>query len=194
MSDLLTADSTTVERRLRELVNTRAILRGEFILASGAKSNYYIDVKFISLTSEGLAHFARVILDRIKHLNADLIGGMTLGADPIIGAVTAMSHMVGRPIDGIIVRKEPKGHGAGKMIEGPMSEGKRVVVIEDVVTTGGSSIKAIDAIEKAGGKVVKVITLVDRLAGGREAFESRVYVFEPIFTINDLDVPKKQNK
>jgi len=192
MTELLTIDPAIAEKRLKELVNTLAILRGNFTLASGAKSNYYIDVKFISLTSEGLAYFAKVILDRIRDIEADLIGGMTLGADPIIGAVTAMSHMVGRPIDGIIVRKEVKGHGSGKMIEGPMREGKRVIVVEDVVTTGSSSVKAIESIEKAGGKIVKVITLVDRLAGGRKNFESRGYEFEPIFTIDDLDIPAKE--
>lgn len=189
MPDLLSMDPKAAKERLRELVNEKAVLRGDFVLASGSRSNYYIDVKFISLTSEGLAYFARVILDEIKDLNANLIGGMTLGADPIIGAVTALSHIVDRPIDGIIVRKEAKEHGRGKQIEGPMAEGAKVVIVEDVVTTGGSSIKAIEAVEKAGGKVVKVITLVDRLAGGRENFESRGYDFDPIFTIEDLDIP-----
>jgi len=189
MPNILSIDSDAAKDRLRQLVNEKAVLRGDFVLASGAHSNYYIDVKFISLTSEGLAYFARVLLDRIKNLNADLIGGMTLGADPIIGAVTAFSHIMDRPIDGIIVRKEAKDHGRGKQIEGPMREGAKVIIVEDVVTTGGSSIKAINAVEKAGGTVIKVITLVDRLAGGRENFESRGYDFDPIFTIKDLDIP-----
>lgn len=190
MSDLLTISPDNAKERLRALVDEKAVIRGDFVLTSGARSNYYIDGKFISLTSEGLAYFARVVLDMIEDTDADLIGGMTLGADPIIGAVVAMSHLVGKPIDGIIVRKETKEHGRGKRIEGPMKDGARVAIIEDVVTTGGSSLKAIDAVEEAGGEVVKVICLVDRLAGGKESFESKGYAFEPIFTINDLDIPK----
>ncbi len=190
MSTLLNISPTDARDKLRKLVNDKAVLRGDFVLASGAKSNYYIDIKFISLTSEGLAYFSRVVLDMLKDTETDLIGGMTLGADPIIGAVVSMSHLIGRPLDGIIVRKEAKGHGRTKQIEGPMSDGAKVVIIEDVVTTGGSSLKAIEAVEKAGGKIVKVITLVDRLAGGRESFESKGYEFEPIFTINDLDIPR----
>ena len=188
MSNLLSIDSTQAKKRLRELVNEKAVIRGDFVLTSGAKSNYYIDGKFISLTSEGLAYFARVVLDIIKDDEVDLIGGMTLGADPIIGAVVAMSQLVGRPLDGIIVRKETKEHGRGKQIEGPMKKGAKVAIIEDVVTTGGSSLKAIDAVEKASGTVVKVICLVDRLAGGRKSFESKGYDFESIFTIDDLDI------
>ncbi len=190
MNDLLSLNAVEARTKLRALVDTKAVIRGDFILASGARSNYYIDGKFISLTSEGLAYFARVVLDMMRDTDADLVGGMTLGADPIIGAIVAMSYLVGRPIDGIIVRKETKGHGRLKRIEGPMAEGAKVVIIEDVVTTGGSSLKAIDAVEEAGGKIVKVICLVDRLAGGKESFESKGYDFEPIFTINDLDIPK----
>jgi orotate phosphoribosyltransferase len=190
MHNLLSMDPSSAKDRLRDLVNDRAVIRGDFILASGARSNYYIDGKFISLTSEGLACFARVVLDMMSGIEADLIGGMTLGADPIIGAVVAMSHLVGRPVDGIIVRKEAKDHGRGKQIEGPMRDGARVVIIEDVVTTGGSSLKAIEAVEKAGGEIACVICLVDRLAGGKESFKSKGYRFEPIFTINDLDIPR----
>lgn len=191
MSDLLTMSPANAKGRLRELVNEKAVIRGDFVLASGAKSNYYIDAKFISLTSEGLAYFARVLVDMMRDLDVDLIGGMTLGADPIIGATVAMSHLVGRPVDGIIVRKEAKDHGRGKQIEGPLEEGAKVLIIEDVVTTGGSSLKAIAAIEKAGGKISDVICLVDRLASGREAFESKGYKFNSIFTIDDLDIPKQ---
>ncbi len=191
MDTLLDVSPSDAHDRLRQLVNDKAVIRGDFVLTSGARSNYYIDGKFISLTSEGLAYFSRVVLDMIENTEVDLIGGMTLGADPIIGAVVAMSHLIGRPLDGIIIRKEAKEHGRTKQIEGPMKDGARVVIIEDVVTTGGSSIRAIEAVEKAGGKVVKVITLVDRLAGGRESFESKGYDFEPIFTIKDLDIPKQ---
>jgi orotate phosphoribosyltransferase len=191
MSDILELDSEFVRKRLRQLVNEKAVFRGDFVLTSGARSNYYIDVKYISLTSEGLALFARSILDMIEGIDVDLIGGMTLGADPIIGAVVSMSQMKGTPIDGIIVRKEARDHGTEKRIEGPMVKGAKVVIIEDVVTSGGSSLKAIEAVEKEGGEIVKVITLVDRLVGGRESFQSRGYDFDPIFTIKDLDIPEQ---
>lgn len=191
MTDLLTMNAADAKSRLLELVNEKAVIHGDFVLASGARSNYYVDAKFISLTSEGLAYFARVILDMMNDLDIDLIGGMTMGADPIIGATVAMSHLVGKPVDGIIVRKEAKDHGRGKQIEGPISEGANVLIIEDVVTTGGSSLRAIEAVEKAGGKIAEVICLVDRLAGGRESFESKGYKFESIFTIKDLDIPKQ---
>ncbi len=190
MKDLLTLSAAEAKQRLMALVNETAVIRGDFVLTSGARSNYYIDGKLISLTSEGLAYFARVVLDMIAETDADLIGGMTLGADPVIGAVVAVSHIIGRPVDGIIVRKEAKGHGRLKRIEGAIKQGNTVVIIEDVVTTGGSSLKAIEAVEEAGGRIAKVICLVDRLAGGRESFESKGYHFEPIFTIDDLDIPR----
>jgi orotate phosphoribosyltransferase len=174
--------------RLLKLVNEHAVIRGDFVLTSGQRSHYYVDGKLLSLTPEGLNVLSRLILELIKDEQVDAVGGLTLGADPIIGGVVAVSEEIGRPLKGLIVRKERSAHGREKLIEGPFEEGMRVVVIEDVVTTGSSSLKAIAAIENAGGRIAKVIALVDRLAGGRESFESKGYLFEPIFTLRDLEV------
>jgi orotate phosphoribosyltransferase len=176
----------TLRERLLDLVNEHAVIHGDFVLTSGKKSTYYIDGKLLSLMPEGLSCLARTILEMIQDDDVDAIGGMTLGADPIIGAVVALSQEEGRPLKGLIVRKERSGHGRGKRIEGPLTPGMKVVVIEDVVTTGSSSLKAIEALEEAECKIVKVITLVDRLQGGRENFESKGRKFEAIFTLKDL--------
>jgi orotate phosphoribosyltransferase len=179
---------TALRKRLLELVNENAVVHGDFILTSGQRSTYYIDGKLLSLMPEGLNVLARTILEMIGEGQADAIGGLTLGADPIVGAVAALSHETGRPLAGLIIRKEKSSHGREKRIEGPLKAGMRVVVIEDVVTTGSSSFKAIEALEEANCKIVKVIAIVDRLAGGSEAFAGKGYKFEPIFTLKDLKV------
>lgn len=178
----------SLRTRLLELVNKHAVVRGDFVLSSGQKSTYYIDGKLLSLIPEGLNLLSRVILEMIKDDSVDAIGGLTLGADPIIGGIAALSHEVGRPLSGLIVRKEKSSHGREKRIEGPLKPGMNVVVIEDVVTTGSSSFKAIEALEEGGCKIVKVIAIVDRLAGGKEAFAAKSYRFEPIFTLKDLAI------
>jgi orotate phosphoribosyltransferase len=178
----------TLKSNLLELVNKHAVVRGDFVLSSGQKSTYYIDGKLLSLMPEGLNLLSRVILEMVKDDKIDAVGGLTLGADPIIGGVVATSHESGRPLVGLIIRKEKSGHGREKRIEGPLTSGMNVLVIEDVVTTGSSSFKAIEALEEAGCKVVKVIAIVDRLQGGREAFAAKNYRFEPIFTLKDLTI------
>lgn len=178
----------TLKGKLLELVNKHAVVHGDFILSSGQKSTYYIDGKLLSLMPEGLNYLSRVILEMIDGEQVDAIAGLTLGADPIIGGVASMSFETKKPVAGLIVRKEKSGHGREKRIEGPIRPGMNVVVVEDVVTTGSSSFKAIEALEEAGCKVVKVIAMVDRLQGGREAFAAKNYKFEPIFTLKDLSV------
>ena len=178
----------SLKGKLLELVNKHAVVRGDFVLSSGQRSTYYIDGKLLSLMPEGLNLFARVILEMTKDDKVDAIGGLTLGADPIIGGVCALSHETGKPLSGLIVRKAQSTHGREKRIEGPIRQGMNVVVIEDVVTTGSSSFKAIEALEEAGCRVVKVIALVDRLAGGQESFAAKNYKFEPVFTLKDLTI------
>ncbi len=172
--------------RLLELIKKHALMIGKFILSSGKKSNYYLDERMVTLSGEGAYLTAKVILDMLKDVEFDAIGGMTLAADPIIGAVIAISYANGKPINGFIVRKEPKGHGTGKQIEGPISEGLKVVIVDGTMTTGASIIKSIEAIENEGCKVVKVITLIDRQEGGREALENKGYDFDTVFTRDDL--------
>jgi orotate phosphoribosyltransferase len=188
MREMLDLSLEEARARLLQVVNDKAVFKGEFILASGAKSNYYIDGKYTSLMAEGLAYFAKVVLEMIKDDDVKYIGGPTLGADPIIGGTIALSYLLGRPLDGFIVRKEQRDHGRMRMIEGPLTEGARVAVIEDVTTSGGSVLKAIKMIEEQKCEVVRVICLVDRLSGAQENFKKAGYKFTPIFKVNELDI------
>lgn len=156
------------------------------VLTSGRTSNYYIDAKMTTLDPEGASVTARLILEEIKSLEVDAIGGFTLGADPIVSAVAVLSADTERPLPAFIVRKEPKKHGERKMIEGPFQKGWRVVIVDDVVTTGGSTLKACQAVEEEGGKVVLALALVDRLEGGRENLENKGYKFLSLLTREDL--------
>lgn len=172
--------------RLKSLVLEKAVKRGEFVLTSGQKSNYYINGKLISLDSEGLALMAAFFLKEIEGEDIEAVGGMVIGADPIIGAILTLAAQKGMKLDGFLVRKEPKGHGTRSQVEGPVKEGARVAIIEDVSTTGGSSKKAIEALMPLGCKIVKVITLVDRQQGARENFAAWGYKFSSIFTKTEL--------
>ena len=173
--------------RLAELIKEHALRFGDFTLASGQKSTYFIDGKMVTLQSEGLACLSRCILAMIDPAEVQAVGGMSIGADPITGGVIALAGAQGIPLIGFLVRKEQKDHGTRKQIEGPVPEGARVVMLEDVVTTGGSTLQAIEAIEREKqAKVVKVITMVDRLQGARENLAARGYELESIFTIDEL--------
>jgi orotate phosphoribosyltransferase len=161
------------------LKETGAFKTGEFILSSGKKSNYYIDCRKITLHPEGSRLIAKIILEKIKGLKVDAIGGLTLGADPITSSVVALSD-----IPGFIVRKKEKEHGTKQKIEGHIQPGWNVVIVEDVSTTGASALQAIEAVEAIGAKVVKVISVVDREEGASEAL--RNYDFDPIFKKSGL--------
>jgi orotate phosphoribosyltransferase len=156
---------------LLSLLATRSARRGSFTLASGRQSSLYIDARMTTMSPEGLALIGPLGLETIEAAawQADAAGGLTLGADPIACAISYASAASARPLRAFTVRKEPKQHGAGKLIEGPFRAGDRVVVIEDTITTGGSAQKAIDAVRAGGGIVVGVLALVDREEGGREA-------------------------
>ncbi len=174
------------KKRLRPQID---FLRGDFTLASGKKSDFYINGKTTTLRPEALNLAARIFIDEIRKSPATRVGGMTLGADALIGAIVALSFDAGTPYTGFIVRKEPKGHGTGQWIEGPeLKAGDRVAIIEDVVTTGGSSLQAIDRVlETCPGVVVSgVYALVDRQDGGREALAARGYPLFSVFTKDEL--------
>jgi orotate phosphoribosyltransferase len=172
--------------RLKELILERAVKKGEFILASGQKSSYYINGKLLSLDSEGLALMAEFFLNELEGEGVEAVGGMTIGADPIVGAILTLADKKGMKLDGFLVRKEPKGHGTASQVEGPVKKGSRVAIIEDVTTTGGSSLKAIEALKAMDCKIVKVITLVDRQQGAVENFKRWGYKFSSIFTKEEL--------
>ena len=172
--------------RLLELLKEKALVIGKVRLSSGKESDYYLDERVVTLLPEGAFLTAKIILHMLNDVSVDAIGGMTLAADPIVGAVAAVSHIDGHPIAGFIVRKEKKGHGMGKQVEGPLKEGQKVVVVDGTMTTGSSVLKTIDVVEEMGCQVVKVILLIDRLEGGREKIEQRGYDFEAVFTREDL--------
>ena len=153
---------------LLTLLAARSAKRGNFTLASGRQSTLYIDARLTTMSPEGLALIGPLGLDAINAANwsADSVGGLTLGADPIACAISYASAASARPVRAFTVRKEPKTHGTGKLIEGPFRPDDRVVVIEDTITSGGSARKAIEAVRAAGGEVVGVLALVDREEGG----------------------------
>lgn len=183
------SDVATIRMRLRDLLVERAIQHGHFVLASGQTSNYYVDKTQITLMGEGLYCVARVMLDQLEGMDVEAVGGMTIGADPIAGAVSALGVCHGQHLNAFIVRKERKKRGTGQRVEGPLHKGVRVVVLEDVITTGGSALKAIEAVEEeCEATVVQVIAMVDRLQGGREAIVDAGYDFTALFTVQDLGV------
>ena len=160
--------------RLAALLAERSAKRGNFTLASGKQSTLYIDARLTTMSPDGLTLIGPLGFAAIEQAGwqADAVGGLTLGADPVAYAVSYASAVAGRPVRAFTVRKEAKQHGTGKLIEGPFREGDRVVVVEDVITTGGSALRAIAAVRAAGGTVVGVLAVVDREEGGREAIEA----------------------
>lgn len=173
-------------KRLLELIRREGVRYGDVKLSKGGTSKYYIDCRMVTTHPEGAFLLGEIILDMLAGERVDAIGGPTLGADPIVGAVCYASYCRNRPLPGFIVRKATKEHGLQKMVEGHLPSGARVVVVEDVLTTGGSVIDAIAEVEKAGATVVRVIGVVDRLQGARERFEAAGYRFTPIFTRTEL--------
>lgn len=164
-------------------------LRGDFTLASAKKSDFYINGKTTTLRPDALNYAARIFIDMMRAAKPDRVGGLTLGADALIGAITAFSFDLDMPVEGFIVRKDMKDHGTGQWIEGPeLKAGQRVAIIEDVVTTGGSAIKAIERVRAScpGVEIIGVYALVDRLDGGREVLEKMGVPLHAVFTKDEL--------
>jgi orotate phosphoribosyltransferase len=182
---------TTASPAIRELVGlveSKALRRGTFRLASGREASFYLDAKQVVLDAHGAMLVGRAILERLRSLGPlpDAVGGMSIGADPITSAVVTMAGVEGLPLKGFMVRKEPKDHGTKKYVEGPVQPGQRVVIVEDVTTTGGSSLLAIDRVRDFGLVVERVVTVIDRLAGAEAAFAARGIPLESLVTIRDL--------
>src|ERR1700720_1629306 len=185
---------SSLKEQLRVLLQRKSIYRGEFPLAAGAKSDFYVDARLTTLDPRGACLIGEVGWKLVKGTASKLgkrvnaIGGLTMGADPValsIG-IAAQRQNSSSPLQVFTVRKSAKEHGRLKRIEGNFSAGDSVVVVDDVITTGGSTIQAIDAIEEAGGHIAFVVVLVDREEGGREAIERRGHTVVPIFTRSDL--------
>ncbi len=174
------------EAVLIDLIRQQSLKLGDFVLASGKKAKYYLDCRKVTLDPQGANQIAAGILDLLGHSLPDAIGGMAIGADPISAATITLAGQRGLSLKGFIVRKESKQHGTGRDVEGPVESGMSAVIVEDVVTTGGSAIKAIEKAEAFGLKVREVIAIVDRLEGGKEAFAERGYPLRTLLTIRDF--------
>jgi orotate phosphoribosyltransferase len=174
--------------RLMELIRERALKFGDFTLASGKKSTYYLDGKQVTLSAEGLLQISLGLLELLQDVPFSGFGGMSIGADPIVGGVLVAAAGQNRSLQGFMVRKEAKGHGTQRFIEGPIKPGDKVVIVDDVVTTGGSALQAIDRVQEFGCEVVHVVGIVDRLQGGEAAFKARGLTFSALLTIRDFGI------
>ena len=179
--------------RLRELLRTHSYREGDFVLASGRRSSFYVDVRRTSLTAEGAALIGETLLELMlaQGWRPDGVGGMTLGADPLTTAVGIAAHRAGVPLSCFIVRKQAKDHGTGRQIEagGDLPDGGAVVVLDDTVTTGGSTLQSVEALQRAGYRVLGALCLVDREEGGAQALADAGVALVPLFRLSDLREP-----
>ncbi len=171
-----------MKERLRNLIREVSLTFGDFLLASGERSNYYIDLRMTSLHPEGLALASSLLADMLRE-DVDAVGGMGLGAYPLVSGIILETYRRGRPVKGFLIRKEKKAYGRGKKVEGWLERGQRVALVEDVVTTGGSLLRAAGEVEAAGGEVVQVLAVLDRGGGPRI---TPLYPFSSIFTVEEI--------
>jgi len=172
---------------LFHLLKTKAFSKGKFILSSGKESSFYLDARLVTLSAPGAYLTARIMLDMIEADRPDAIGGPTLGADPMVGAIASLSHQAGRPINTFIIRKQPKAHGKQQQVEGPLlKEGGSVVIIDDVATTGKAFVESIEVLQKMDIKIKKAICVIDRGEGAREALAKYNVPLASIFSIAEF--------
>ena len=185
-SALLDVNFDELRQILLDLIVKHAYKEGDFVLSSGASSPYYINCKQVTLRADGALIIGRLLCNLLSE-DTDAVAGLTLGADPIVSAVSLVSALENKPIPGLIIRKKPKGHGTKAYIEGPsLSPGAKIVVLEDVVTTGKSALQAVERLQDAGYQVSKIVSLVDRKQGGAELYQSQGLKFETLFDIVDI--------
>jgi orotate phosphoribosyltransferase len=178
---------TDARAQLIDFIASDAVFHGDFTLTSGKKATYYIDLRKVSLDHRVAPLIGQVMTDLIDTIpDVDAVGGLTMGADPIAAAVLHQGAARGRHYDAFVVRKEPKDHGRGKQVEGPELAGKRVVVLEDTSTTGGSPLKAAEALEKVGAIIVGVAVVVDRDTGAKQVIEAAGYPYFAAISLADL--------
>lgn len=178
---------TELKSKLLALLKKEALKKGEFVLSSGKISNYYLDGRIITLTPEGAYLVANIILELIEGKGVNAVGGPTLGADPIVGAIAALSHIKKIPLKTFIVRKAAKEHGMQRQIEGPgLKKGDKVILVDDVATTGKSLVEAKDALDKMGVNVLETVVIVDRDEGAKENLAKAGIKLEPIFSRSDI--------
>ena len=176
--------------RLAEIIRKRSFGRGEITLASGRKSDFYFNLKPTMLDPEGAALLAELTYEALKDDRLDYVGGLEMGAVPLAGAIAQLSWLKGHPIAAFFVRKKPKEHGARLAVEGLAKgeslQGKRIVIVEDVTTTGGSALKAVEAVRDAGGEIVLVFTMVDREEGATEMFAEAGLAFRSLYKAGEF--------
>lgn len=178
---------TDAREQLIQYIRDEAVFHGDFTLTSGKKASYYIDLRKVSLDHRVAPLIGRVMVDLIADIpDIAAVGGLTMGADPIAAAVLHQGAALGRTYDAFVVRKEPKDHGRGRQVEGPDLEGKRVIVLEDTSTTGGSPLTAAKALEKVGAIVVAVAVVVDRATGAQQIIEDAGYEYRAAIGLTDL--------
>jgi orotate phosphoribosyltransferase len=178
---------TDERQQLIDYISAEAVFHGDFTLTSGRKATYYVDLRKVSLDHRVAPLIGRVMLDLIADIpDVFAVGGMTMGADPIASAVLHQGAARGLAYDAFVVRKEPKHHGRGKQVEGPDLAGKRVVVLEDTSTTGGSPLQAAEALKKVGAEIAAVAVVVDRNTGAKEVIEAAGYPYYAAIDLNDL--------
>lgn len=173
---------------LIELFRERALKFGDFTLASGKKAKYYLDGKQITLHARGLKLVSQGLLELLQLDRIQAVGGMSIGADPIVAGILSVAADSQRDLLGFLVRKESKGHGTNKFVEGPVQPGMKVAIVEDVVTTGGSSLQAIDRVREFGCEVTQVLAIIDRMEGGAKNFAERNIPFRSLLTIQDFGI------
>lgn len=179
----------TEKERLLTILKALSYEEGDFILASGKRSTYYIDAKETTLNPEGMFLAGKLMYEMVREMPAvDAVGGVSIGGDPLVCSVVLEAYRKKDNLAGFLIRKEPKGHGTNRWVEGAknLRKGMNVVILEDVVTTGGSSLKAIEATEKEGYTVKGVVAILDRLEGGEDTIKSKGCEFKSIFNLNDL--------
>ncbi|MEO6827968.1 MAG: orotate phosphoribosyltransferase [Microbacteriaceae bacterium] len=178
---------TDARSQLIDYISTEAVFHGDFTLTSGKKATYYVDLRKVSLDHRVAPLIGQVMIDTIADIpDVFAVGGMTMGADPVAAAIMHQGVARGLGYHAFVVRKEPKDHGRGKQVEGPDLSGKRVIVIEDTSTTGGSPLKAIEALVKVGAEIACVAVVVDRSTGAREAIEGAGYPYRAAIGLEDL--------
>lgn len=177
---------TNARDELIQLITAEAVFHGNFTLTSGKQATYYIDLRKLSLDHRAAPLIGEVLYTLVAEFEPDAVGGLTMGADPLANAVLHHSVRIGKPLNAFVVRKEPKDHGRGRQVEGPDVAGKRVVVLEDTSTTGGSPLTAAAALERAGATVAAVCTVVDRATGARERIEEAGYPYRYAIGLTDL--------
>ena len=172
--------------RLRQMLLDRSMRFGEFVLSSGATSNYYIDVRKTSLHPQGLKLISKLFYEMLQSENITAIGGLTLGADPLVAGLMLYSAEQGKSLEGYLVRRTTKDHGMRGQVEGNLAGHKRVAILDDVITSGESALIAAESAESYKAEVVRVLAVVDREQGAQQTFQQRGYPFTPLFSIGDL--------